>query len=117
MSNYAFNYSFNVSGNCNAVVQEISDNVGNLRKHVEQTTGAFVKMEKSLIAFNQAQQYFEGLKQTLESTLSPGAALNASLADLQAISGATAKELQTVEKFARNTAKEFGVSASGAVES
>lgn len=117
MSNYAFNYSFNVTGNCNAVVQEISENVGRLRERVEQTTGSFAKMEKSLIVFNQAQQYFDGLKQTLESTLAPGAALNASLADLQAISGATAKELQTVEKFARNTAKEFGVSASGAVES
>ena len=27
MANYSFNYAFNVSGNCNAVVQEISDNV------------------------------------------------------------------------------------------
>lgn len=117
MSSYAFNYSFNVTGNCNAVVQEISENVGRLRERVEQTAGTFAKMEKSLIVFNQAQQYFDGLKQTLESTLAPGAALNASLADLQAISGATAKELQTVERFARNTAKTFGVSASGAVES
>lgn len=117
MSNYAFNYSFNVTGNCNVVVQEISENIGKLRERVERTTGAFAKMEKSLIVFNQAQQYFAGLKQTLESTFAPGAALNASLADLQAISGATAKELQTVEKFARNTAKEFGVSAAGAVES
>lgn len=27
MANYSFNYAFNVTGNCNAVVQEISDNV------------------------------------------------------------------------------------------
>lgn len=117
MSSYAFNYSFNVTGNCNAVVEEIAENVGRLRERVEETTGSFAKMEKTLIVFNQAQQYFTSLKQTMESTLAPGAALNASLADLQAISGATGKELQTIERFARNTAKEFGVSASGAVES
>ena len=117
MSNYAFNYSFNVTGNCNAVVQEISNNVENLRNRVERTTGAFSNMEKSIIVFNQASQWVNGLKQSLEQTLAPGAALNASLADLQAISGATGKELEMVEKMARDTAKEFGVSASGAVES
>lgn len=117
MSNYAFNYSFNVTGNCNAVVQEISNNVENLRSRVERTTGAFSNMEKSIIVFNQASQWVNGLKQSLEQTLAPGAALNASLADLAAISGATGKELETVERYARGMAKEFGVSASGAVES
>lgn len=117
MSNYAFNYSFNISGNCNAVVQEIAENVGRLREGVENTSGSFAKMEKGLIVFNQMQQYFDGLHQTLNSTMAPGAALNASLADLEAISGATGKELDTMGKFARRTAREFGGSASGAVES
>ncbi len=117
MSSYAFNYSFNITGNCNAVMQEISDNVSRIKDKVNETTGAFAKMEKSLIVFNQAQQYFSGLKQTIDETLAPGAALNASLADLSAISGATGKDLETVEKYARNTAKTFGISAAGAVES
>ena len=117
MSNYAFNYSFNVTGNCNAVVQEISDNVENLRNRVDRTTGAFSNMEKSIIVFNQASQWVNGLKQSLEQTLAPGAALNASLADLQAISGAPGKDLETVERYARGMSKEYGVSASGAVES
>lgn len=117
MSNYNFNYSFNVSGNCNAVVEEISGNVARLRERLEETSGSFAKMERNLIVFNQATQFVSGLKTALDSTLAPGAALNASLADLQAISGATGKELEMVEKMARGTAKEFGVSASGAVES
>lgn len=117
MSSYAFNYSFNITGNCNAVVQEISEDVRRLREHLDSTTGAFAKMEKSLIVFNQASQYFGSLQQTLDDMLAPGAALNASLADLSAISGATGKELATVEEYARRTAREFGVSASGAVES
>lgn len=117
MSSYNFNYSFNVSGNCNAVVEEISGNVARLRERLDETSGSFAKMEKGLIIFNQASQLISNFKQALDSTLAPGAALNASLADLQAISGATGKELEMVEKMARDTAKEFGVSASGAVES
>jgi len=70
-----------------------------------------------MLALNQFTQYVGNLSQTLNETLAPGAALNASLADLQAISGATGRELETVERFARSTAREFGVSASGAVES
>lgn len=101
MSNYAFNYSFNVTGNCNAVVQEISENVGRLRERVEQTTGSFAKMEKSLIVFNQAQQYFDGLKQTLESTLAPGAALNATK-DISDLIDA----LQPIERIADDCKRE-----------
>lgn len=117
MSNYNFNYAFNISGNCNATVQEISRNVEALNKKVNDTTTLFAKLEKAVIWGNQASQLLSGLKDGLQKTLAPGAALNASLADLQAISGATAEELGTVEKAARNTATEFGVSASGAVES
>ena len=117
MSNYAFNYSFNVTGNCNAVVQEISENVNRLRQHVEQTSGAFAKMEKTLILFIQAQQYFSSLETAMKDTLAPGAALETQMAGLEAIAGVTAEEYATLEKFARSTAKEFGVSAAGAVDS
>lgn len=117
MSSYAFNYAFNISGNCNAVIGEIAENVAALRNKVEDSTTALSQMEKRLIVFNQATQYCQLLKSALDSTLAPGAELNAKMAELQAISGATGKELATVEKFARDTAKEFGISASGAVES
>lgn len=117
MSNYNFNYSFNITGNCNAVVQDISENVGKLREHVEQTTGMLAKMEKGLIVFNQAQQYISSLEGSLKSTLAPGAALEGELAELEAIAGVTAEEYATLEKYARSSAKEFGVSAAGAVTS
>lgn len=44
MASYSFNYSFNVTGNCNAVVQEISDKVVQLRENINETTGAFDKL-------------------------------------------------------------------------
>lgn len=106
-----------ITGNCNAVVQDISENVGKLREHVEQTTGMLAKMEKGLIVFNQAQQYISSLEGSLKSTLAPGAALEGELAELEAIAGVTAEEYATLEKYARSSAKEFGVSAAGAVTS
>lgn len=117
MSNYNFNYAFNISGNCNAAMRDLLKNVEALNKKVNDTTTSFAKLEKIIIWSNQASQLLTSLKDSLQKTLAPGAALNASLADLQAISGATAEELVTIEKAARSTATEFGVSASGAVES
>lgn len=117
MSNYNFNYAFNISGNCNAVVAEISGGVENLQRNLRATTSLWDTFEGKMLALNLFTQYVGNLSQTLNETLAPGAALNASLADLQAISGATGRELETVERFARSTAREFGVSASGAVES
>ena len=117
MGNYNFNYAFNISGNCNAVVAEISGGVENLQRNLRATTSLWDTFEGKILALNQFTQYVGNLSQTLNETLAPGAALNASLADLQAISGATGRELETVERFARSTAREFGVSASGAVES
>lgn len=117
MANYSFNYAFNVTGNCNAVVQEISDNVRRLRERADEATSGLEKMQKAFLMGNQISQYFSGLNQTLKSTLEPGAALNASMADLQSISGAAGEELTQIEKAARSTAKEFGGSAAGAVES
>lgn len=117
MSNYNFNYSFNVTGNCNAVVQEISENVVRLRDHIEQTNGIISKFGEKLVIINQVSQWLSNLSIAFNSTLSPGAALNTKLAELEAIAGPTAEELALVEKCARNTANEFGVSAAGAVES
>ncbi|MEZ3524511.1 MAG: phage tail tape measure protein, partial [Muribaculaceae bacterium] len=86
-------------------------------RNLRATTSLWDTFEGKMLALNQFTQYVGNLSQTLNETLAPGAALNASLADLQAISGATGRELETVERFARSTAREFGVSASGAVES
>lgn len=117
MSSFAFNYSFNISGNCNAAVTEISDNVRRLRERADEATGAFKKMEKTLIVFNQADQYFRNLSNAINETLAPGAALESQLAELEAIAGVTAEEYAVLEKAARDTAKEFGISAAGSVNS
>lgn len=117
MSNYAFNYSFNVTGNCDVVVQGISQNVEKLNDNIRKSVGLWDSFEGKLLALNQFTQYVEGVGRTLQETLQPGAALNASLADLSAISGETGESLRLIEGYARETAKTFGGSAAQSVES
>lgn len=117
MSNYNFNYAFNISGNCNAVVAEISGGVENLQRNLRATTSLWDTFEGKILAFNQLTQYVQNLGQAMSDTLAPGAALEAELAELEAIAGVTAEEYATLEKYARSSAKEFGVSAAGAVTS
>ena len=117
MANYNFNYAFNISGNCNAVVQEISQNIVVLQNKVDETKDAFTKFGEKAIQINQISQWVSNLSSSLNSTLAPGAELNYKLAELAAIANPTAEELALVEKSARETAKEFGISAAGAVRS
>lgn len=117
MSSYAFNYSFNITGNCDVVVQGITQGVQNLNDKIHKSVGLWDSFEGKLLALNQFTQYIEGVGRTMQETLQPGAALNASLADLSAISGQTGESLRTIEGYARDTAKVFGGSAAQSVES
>lgn len=115
--NYNFNYAFNISGNCNTVVAEISEGVNDLQRNLRATTSLWDSFEGKILALNQFTQYVQNLGNALDSTLAPGAALNAELAELEAIAGVTAEEYAALEKAARDTAKEFGISAAGSVTS
>lgn len=117
MSSYSFNYSFNITGNCDVVVQGISQNVEKLNDNIRKSVGLWDSFEGKLLALNQFTQYVEGVGRTMQETLQPGAALNASLADLSAISGETGESLRRIEGYARETAKTFGGSAAQSVES
>lgn len=48
MSNYSFNYSFNVTGNCNAAISEIAENVDALNRKVVDSTSFFEKFGSKL---------------------------------------------------------------------
>ena len=117
MSNYNFNYAFNISGNCNAVVAEISGGVENLQRNLRATTSMWDTFEGKILALNQFAQYVQSLGQAMGETLAPGAALQSQLAELEATAGVTAEEYAILEKYARSTAKEFGISAAGSVNS
>lgn len=117
MSEYAFNYSFNITGDAATVAQQITGDVTALNNTVKQASGLWDSFAGKIVAFNQLSQFVEGFSRTVDETLAPGAALNASLADLSAISGETGESLKTIERYARDAAKTFGGSAAQSVES
>lgn len=116
MSNYNFNYAFNISGNCQAVVTEIAEGVGRLNQSIAATNSMWDSFEGKLLALNQFTQYIDSAAQSVQDMMRPGAELNAQLADLAAISGAAGKELAIIEENARATAIAFGGSAAQSVE-
>ena len=116
MSSYAFNYSFNITGNCSAAVEEIAENVDALNRKIKDSTGFFDTFQSTVFKVNQCSEYINNLSNSIDELMRPGADLNAQLADLAAISGAAGKELAIIEENARATAITFGGSAAQSVE-
>lgn len=116
MSSYAFNYSFNITGNCSAAVEEIVENVDALNRKIKDSTGFFDTFQSTVFKVNQCSEYINNLSNSIDELMRPGADLNAQLADLAAISGAAGKELAIIEENARATAIAFGGSAAQSVE-
>ncbi len=117
MPNFDFNYSFNIVGNAASASQQITGSVTALNDTVKQASGVWDSFSGKIVVLNQLTQYVDGFARTVESMLAPGAALNASLADLSAISDVTGESLKMIEQYARDTAKAFGGSAAQSVES
>ena len=117
MSDYSFNYSFNITGDASTVAQKITGDVTTLNNTVNQAVKVWDSFAGKVVAFNQLSQFVEGFSQTVNETIAPGAALNASLADLSAISGETGESLKMIERYAREAARTFGGSAAQSVES
>lgn len=117
MSSYAFNYSFNITGNCSAAVSEIAENVDALNRKIKDSTGFFDTFQSTVFKVNQCSEYINNLSNSIDELMRPGADLNAQIADLSAIAGVAGKELETITENARATAIAFGGSAAQSVES
>lgn len=112
-----FQYEFNVSGNAIDATGKITRGMSEMRDKIKDATGVWNTFEGKIVAFNNLTQYIEGFNRTVSETFAPGASMNASLADLSAISGEAGEGLKRVEQYARQTAKTFGGSAARSVES
>ena len=82
-------------------------------------SAAMDKMNSSLsgVKMHAFIQNMQSASQGLSSLSEPGLKLNASLADLSAITGVTGKGLKELEGYARTNAKTFGGDAAQGVES
>ncbi|MEG1710096.1 MAG: hypothetical protein RR285_15505 [Acinetobacter sp.] len=111
MNPQVFNYTFNVMGNSASSLAEITNNVTSMNTQINNSVNVFNSSAGKLAIFNQMAQGVQTFFDGLNNVLTPGAALNSSIADLSAISGEAGECLKTIEKYAREAATTFSGSA------
>lgn len=121
--NYLFNFQAKGDKNLQASIDKIDKKIGGAQKSASKFAQSFSKgldkINKKLggLQMNAMINNIQHAAQGLESMNSPAIKLDASLKDLQAITGVSDKKLQQLERSARKSAKTFGVDASQGVES
>lgn len=117
MSNQKIQISFDVMGNAQEVINNITQQTQGLNTTVNKTTSIFKKFGEKIVIFQGLTEFTKGFKNSIDDLFSSGKTLNASLADFSAITGQTGQGLKQIEEYARQTAKTFGGSAANSIES
>lgn len=110
-----FTYIFNLQANNNKVIAQFNG----VREGIMNVNNSFTTLQKKLetIRVTSVVQQFNYVADGLNSLTGGGMQFNHSLAELSAITGVTGNKLQEIGKYARNSSKEFGTSATQGVQS
>lgn len=107
-----------------SLLDDASKALGGIGAHMDRVGGGVHQLNDRLRALggklfvlNNIKEALSNFSSSMESAIAPGIALDTSLKDLSAIGGVTGKELDQISHAARKTAQQFGIAASGAVES
>ena len=117
MADHRVTYTVNFDGNAAEQARKAASETEKLTKKAKGAQEQFDSLGKSIVVFNQLSQLIGSFRDTLNSAIAPGVALDKQLADLSAVAGVTGKGLKQIEGYARETAKTFGVDSAQAVES
>lgn len=124
MDNNNITFTLNLKDNFSEVTKSFTGTFEGLHEAVSGAAKAFQKtgnwidrLGRKGLMINQVTDYVGRLGNTLDAIFAPGASLNASLADLSAITGEVGEGLQRIEGYARESAKTFGITATQGVES
>ena len=117
MADHRVTYTVNFDGNAAEQARKAASETEKLTKKAKGAQEQFDALGKSIVVFNQLSQLIGSFRDTLNSAIAPGVALDKQLADLSAVAGVTGKDLKQIEGYARETAKTFGVDSAQAVES
>jgi TP901 family phage tail tape measure protein len=124
VSTLQYFFKFNSDGDrLQATIDKIDQKLGKAEEKAKKFGASFKKgidgINKKLgsLQMNAMIQNIQFAAQGLESLNRPAIALDASLKDLQAITGVNEKQLKNLSNAARESAKIFGVDASQGVES
>lgn len=115
MANNTINFTINLQGDANKIVAQLVQNIENLQVGVKKTINIFDTLPGKIAIFNQVSQSLQSVSALMDDAIKPGADLNASLADLSAITDVVGEGLQEIEGYARDAAETFGGSAAQSV--
>ncbi len=110
-------FTININGNAYKGIAEVDKAMKKLNVTTQQTLTFFDRMNEISFKFNNISQSIKGMSDNIRSAIEPGVKLDASLRDLSAIAGVTGDKLKEIERYARSTAKTFGVDAASSAES
>lgn len=111
------NYTINVTGNAATVINKITSASETATSKVASLCGAFTKLGNAAFTVNNVIGSIKQISNIITDTIKPGELLNASLADLSAITGVAGDKLNEIEDAAIEASKAFGGSAADNVES
>ncbi len=111
-----FDYIFNVGGNYTATVSGMSESTGRFNASVETARDSLGGLARSLATLDLLRNAVEGVSNAMAGLSASGISLDSQMHDLSAIAGVTGEGLKQIERFARESAKTFGIDASQAVE-
>ena len=106
-----------LTGGAGSAIDGIVGGLGTATGKANGLNSAIEQIGKSAFHLNNIKQALNGIQNDFNNAVAPGIALNTSLKEAQAITGATNEQLQKIGASARQNAKDFGIDAAGGVES
>ena len=106
-----------VTGNSGAAITQVIGGVTTATEKVNGLTAAITKIGNAAFAFNNIKSALSGIAEDFKAAVQPGIDFNDTQKDLQALTGVNDEQLKKIGESARDSAKKFGIDASGAVDS
>ena len=106
-----------ITGNSNAAIDGIVTGMHSATGATNGLESAIAKIGNTAFHLNNIQTAISGIANDFENAVQPGIAFDDNLKDLQAITNVTDAQLQKIGASARQQAKDFGIDASGGLNS
>lgn len=118
MSNDGVQYNVQIlTGSSTVTLQQISQGFEGVTERANGLNSAIRNIGAGAFIFNNIAQSVGAFTNAVNQAIQPGIALDSSLHDLKAITGATDDQLKMIKESARESAKAFGIDAAQGVES
>jgi len=109
-------FVINVYGNAGQFFPAVEKAGKSATNQVSNFRSVLTSVGDSMFALNNIASAFDRVNASIDKVMQPGVNLNASLKDLQAITGVNSEKLKEIEQNARSAAKTFGGPAAQGVE-